>query len=66
MKKNTWLTTDDVEAHFVDLCWLPGIGDPFAATRRLIRTFSDDPSNLATCFNHLTRMQLDMEGPADA
>ena len=62
MRKHTWLTTDDVEQHFCDLLDI-GIFDVFDSVRQFIETFSDDPGNRAACLNHLTQMQLGMEGP---
>ncbi len=67
MRKRTWLTTDDVEDHFAELCGLPDVENPFAATERFIRTFAvNEQGNPGACLSHLYQMRRDMGGPTDA
>jgi len=67
MRKCTWLTTDDVEDHFADLCSDVPM-DPFAGTARFIKTFADRVG-YTVCMSRLTALQRGLQprgGPSDA
>lgn len=68
--RKSWLTTDDVETHFMALCKIPRpivgdpapsvVLDPFIGTERFIREFADR-ENISACLNHLVAIRRHIE-----
>ena len=61
MRKIIWLTIDDVDDHFAELC-VVGSSNPAGDTARFIHTFGSPGGNTDSCFGRLAELITRLRG----